>query len=190
MAQEQFSYPCQDYVAPQLVVYPIEDRRSSSEGLCRMRTQQRQRLGVNANFEVAGEIWRILCILVSTTLSRGIPRKFTSFQYFLQKPQRQELSFVLKPNLSDYRIRSSPTKLVTRTPAAGRSFGPPPPPRWPEGSPAVAAAAGGPFGSAGTAPPSCTNHLKRGNFNGRVDDQANQRTAVAARPAHELLKMQ
>jgi hypothetical protein len=75
-------------------------------------------LGGNANFEVAAEIRTIFCILVSTTLSRGIPGKFTSLQHFPQKSQRQELSFVLKPSLSDSKLSN---RAGNKPPAAGRS---------------------------------------------------------------------
>ncbi|PMD27910.1 hypothetical protein NA56DRAFT_150948 [Hyaloscypha hepaticicola] len=152
-----------------------------------MRTEQRQRLGTTQISKLQLRSGRSFASLFQP---RYHPQQGNSKEVYITPTISHRNHSGKSSHLYSSRaspIRSSPTGAGDK-PTGPQQLGVPrPPPSWPEvgGSRAVASAVCGHCGPFGSAAGASWATLKRGNINGRVDDQANQRTAVAARPAHE-----
>lgn len=157
-----------------MVVHPIEGCSSSSEGTYTGCALRETALGDDANSKLQLRSGRSFASLFQPPSAGDFQGSLPSLQHFQTESQRQEPSFVLKPSLPDLKLSN---RAGDNPPGSWAFLGPHVVGR--KGSRAVASPGSGPPSALqGTAP-------KRGNFRDRGCSQANQRTAVAARPARK-----
>ena len=163
-----------------MVVHPIEGCSSSSEGTYTGCALRETALGDDANSKLQLRSGRSFASLFQPPSAGEFDSKEVYFVHHSNIPSEVTAARALICTQAEpLRFEALQRELVTSPPGPQLLGVPRPPPSWPEGSRAVASPGSGPPSALqGTAP-------KRGNFRDRGCSQANQRTAVAARPARK-----